>query len=287
MMGSSEAKIWAGKGAVVTGAASWIGRALARCCADEGMALVISDVDTAGLAVLGEELRSDGAQCHEIRTDVSKPEEVDTLADLAFAELGAVHLLFNNAGVLASGVLWDRPLGDWHWVLGVNLFGVIHGIRSFVPRMLEQAEPARVVNTASVAGITASPMLGPYTVSKHAVVALTETLQLELSLSNSPVQASVLCPGAVDTRIMDSEGTRPGALAGAEHSEVERAMHASMTDVTEKGMSPDELAARTFDAIAEGRFWILPHPEFADRAVERVRALAAGENPVFEAWTDE
>jgi NAD(P)-dependent dehydrogenase (short-subunit alcohol dehydrogenase family) len=251
------------------------------------MAVMVSDVDSAGLTALGEELRSHGATCLEVRTDVSKPEDVDALADRAFAELGGVHLLFNNAGVLTSGVLWDRPLGDWHWVLGVNLFGVIHGIRAFVPRMLEQAEPARVINTASVAGITASPMLGPYTVSKHAVVALTETLHLELSLSNSPVQASVLCPGAVDTGIMDSEGTRPDALPGAEHSEVERAMHGVLMDVTEKGMSPDELAARTFDAIAEDRFWILPHPDFADRAVERVGELAAGENPVFKAWTVE
>ena len=209
--------------------------------------------------------------------------EVQALADAVYRELGGAHLLFNNAGVLATGLCWERPASDWEWVLGVNLWGVIHGIRAFVPRMIASQEPAHVVNTASVAGLVSGPFLGPYTVSKHAVVALTETLHHELTLTGAPVRASVLCPGEVRTAIMDAARNRPKRPAGdATANPALAALEESLRESVRRGLEPDELADEVFRSVREDRFWILTHPEWKTRAEDRVRGLVEGRSPVFE-----
>jgi NAD(P)-dependent dehydrogenase (short-subunit alcohol dehydrogenase family) len=274
-----------GRVAVVTGAASGIGSALAARAASEGMHVALADVDEAGLRALAREIERSGARCLVKRTDVSRASEVEALADAVFRELGGVHLLFNNAGVLTTGLTWERPASDWEWVLGVNLWGVIHGIRSFVPRMIAQQEPGHVVNTASVAGLTTGPLLGPYTVTKHAVVALSETLHHELALTGSPIRASVLCPGEVRTGIMDAARNRPKKLASrVEPNPAFVGIEQALRESVRRGLEPDELADEVFQAIREERFWILTHPEFKALAEARVRGMVEGRNPVFEAW---
>ena len=188
-----------GKVAVITGAASGIGRALAQRCVQEGMKVVLADIEE-GATVLG------------VRTDVAQAAEVAALAQRTLESFGAVHLLFNNAGVAAGGPLWEMSLQDWEWVLGVNLWGVVHGIRTFVPLLLQQGSEAHIVNTASIAGLVSTPGLGVYNVTKHSVVTLSETLYQELQQTGAPVHVSVLCPGWVNTRIHQAERNRPPAL---------------------------------------------------------------------------
>jgi len=195
-------KAFQGKVAVVTGAASGIGRALAERCAQEGMKVVLADIEGQALLQASGDLAAQGAQTLAVPTDVSQAGEVETLARKAFEAYSAVHLLFNNAGVGAGTTAWESTLADWEWVLGVNLWGVIHGLRAFVPRMLAQETECHVVNTASVAGLL--PGRGVYGVSKHAVVALSEALSADLGQQRSKIGVSVLCPGYVNTRILDS-----------------------------------------------------------------------------------
>ncbi len=203
------------KVAVVTGAASGIGRALAEKSAQEGMKVVLADVEESALKQAEEELKASGAQVLAVRTDVSQAAEVEVLAQKTFDTYGAVHLLFNNAGVAAGTTVWESSLADWQWVLGVNLWGVIHGIHFFVPRMLAQDTEGHIVNTASSAGLVSSSGLGIYKVSKHGVVTLSETMALELAARGAKLKASVLCPEWVNTRITDAERNRPQALQNA------------------------------------------------------------------------
>src|SRR6266487_1234780 len=203
------------KVAVVTGAASGIGHALAEKSAQEGMKVVLADVEERALKQAEEELKASGADVLAVQTDVSKAADVETLAKQAFATYGGVHLLFNNAGVVAGTTLWESSMADWQWVLGVNLWGVIHGVHYCVPRMLEQETEGHIVNTASLAGLVSSPGGGIYSVSKHGVVTLSETLALELAARGAKLKASVLCPEWVNTRIMDAERNRPQALANS------------------------------------------------------------------------
>lgn len=271
-----------GKTAVVTGAASGIGRALAHRCASEGAHVVLADVDEPALATLRAEIEAAGGRALAIPTDVSDPDQVAALRDGAVQAFGAVHLLFNNAGVLLTRHSWDRTLQDWEWVLGVNLWGVIHGIRTFVPLLIAQGQPAHIVNTASVAGLTAGPMLGPYTVSKHGVVGLSETLYLELASLGSPVRVSCLCPGGVVTGIMEAERNRPAALADAAglDSSAEKATDELLRKgISAAGMGPDAVASKVFDAIRAERFWILTHPEYGDMIRQRVENVVEGRNP--------
>src|SRR5207248_8286700 len=208
-------KDFQGKVAVVTGAASGIGRALAGKSMQEGMKVVLADVEESALKQAEDELKASGAEVLAVRTDVSKAGEVEALAQQAFATYGAVHLLCNNAGVGAGTTVWGSSLADWQWVLGVNLWGVIHGIHFFVPRMLAQGSEGHIVNTASAAGLISSPGLGIYKVAKHGVVTLSETLALELAARGAKLKASVLCPEWVNTRIMDAERNRPQGLRNA------------------------------------------------------------------------
>ncbi|NBS58305.1 MAG: SDR family NAD(P)-dependent oxidoreductase, partial [Betaproteobacteria bacterium] len=201
-----------GKVAVVTGGAGGLGRAMAMHFAREGMHVALADIDQASLDVTAAELRALGVQAIGIRTDVSKAAEVDALAARVVAELGGVHVVCNNAGISPLGAAWENTLADWEWMLGVNLWGVIHGVRAFTPLLLAQDE-GHIVNTASVAGLINPPGSAMYNVTKHAVVALTETLFHDLAGRKSKVGCSVLCPAYVPTGIADSERSRPAALA--------------------------------------------------------------------------
>ncbi|HEV2859606.1 MAG TPA: SDR family NAD(P)-dependent oxidoreductase [Pyrinomonadaceae bacterium] len=276
-------KEFRGKVAVVTGAASGIGRALAERCAGEGMRVVLADVDEAGLAEAERELKEAGAEAVAVRTDVSKAGEVEALAQRTLDAFGAAHLLFNNVGVGAGTTVWESTQADWEWVLGVNLWGVIHGVRTFVPLMLGQGDECHVVNTASMAGLISGPALGVYKVAKHGVVALSETLCCELALMKSNVGVSVLCPGGVNTRIMDSERNRPAELrndsaVGSAHPAVAQA-EAMLHRIVGAGMPPSEVAAMVFDAIRDGRFYILTHEDWKTHVLKRMGDIVHGRNP--------
>lgn len=266
-----------GRVAVVTGGASGIGRALADAFAAAGARLVLADVETEALERAAEELRSAGAEVLAAPTDVADAEQMDALAARTLAELGAVHVVCNNAGVAGGGVMWELTTADWEFVLRVNLWGVIHGIRAFVPHLVAQNE-GHVVNTASMAGLISVPGLGPYNASKHAVVTLSETLAGELANAGAQVGVSVLCPGFVNTRIFDSERNRPSELVnpGSELSAAERDERNRLAgEFMAQAMAPGAVAEQVLDAIRTGRFYILTH-EGAEAAVaQRFEAIQA------------
>jgi len=270
------------KVAVVTGAASGIGRALAQCFAAEGMRVVLADIEVDRLQMAEQELRDSGAQVIAIKTDVANPDSVDALAEAALTAFGAIHVVCNNAGVgTVIGPIWERSVSDWKWVLGINLWGVIHGIRTFIPILLRQGEEAHVVNTASIAGLLAYPFpfMGVYNTSKHAIVALSETLSSELALLGSPVKVSVLCPGAVQTRIMDSErnrfdtsGRHPPSPEFVQAEETLRAM-------IEAGTLPQIVASLVVSAIHEDRLYIFPHAEYGEALRAQVEDIIGQRTP--------
>jgi NAD(P)-dependent dehydrogenase (short-subunit alcohol dehydrogenase family) len=264
-----------GQVAVVTGAASGIGRALALEAAGRGMRVALGDVDEAGLEETRRRVVALGVRSAARRTDVSDESDVVALADLAERELGGSHLLFNNAGVLVGGRVWERTLEDWHWVLGVNLFGVIHGVRVFVPRMLAAGEPAHVVNTASVGGLLSGPFLSPYVVSKHAVVALSEALRDELAAEHARVGVSVLCPGALRTGIWRSQRVRPPQLArtAAPSRDDERSFLEGMGAHIDASREAAAIAPLVFEAVRDERFWILPDPSFEPAIRQRMQGI--------------
>jgi NAD(P)-dependent dehydrogenase (short-subunit alcohol dehydrogenase family) len=268
-----------GKVAVVTGAASGIGRALAEKSVLEGMKVVLADVEERALEQTAEELHASGAQVLAVRTDVSQADAVEALAQKTFDTYGAVHLLFNNAGVIiADTTVWKSSLADWQWVLGVNLWGVIHGIHSFVPRMLAQDSEGHIVNTSSGHGLISSAGAGIYRVSKHGVVTLSETLALELAARGAKLKASVLCPGFVNTAIMDAARNRPQALANApaeQHMSPKAAALAAARaqasrQLIQAGLAPSQVADLVFDAIRREQFYILTQPEL-DRVGVQLR----------------
>jgi len=274
-----------GKVAVVTGAASGIGRATAERFAREGMKLVLADVEEKALADARDAMARGGADAIAVRTDVSKWEQVDALASRAFEAYGAVQVLCNNAGVGAGGVSWEMSGGDWEWVIGVNQWGVIHGIRAFVPRMIAQGE-GHVVNTASIAGLVTAPGMGAYCATKHAVVAMSECLHLDLAITGnaSKVHVSVLCPGWVKTNIADSERNRPESAPrrAGERTAQEQMMEQMMRAAIAGGIPAEEVAGKVLQAILEERFYILTHPRM-DKAVERrTRGILKGKAPEFD-----
>ena len=269
-----------GKVAVVTGGASGIDYALARGFAAEGARVVVGDVEAAALDRAVSELGDCGADIEGVVTDVTDPAQMQALADAAVTRFGGVHVFCNNAGVGGGGLLWEMPLSTWEWVIGVNLWGVIHGVRAFVPLLMQQTE-AHIVNTASVAGLVAAPFMGPYNASKHAVVAISETLHHELALSAPQVKVSVLCPGWVNTKIAQSARNRPAHLQEGAAPDPEAA--ALLRGFLEQGMPPDEVAAKVLEAIREERFWILTHDDegdfWVDGVNQRLRSLGARANP--------
>jgi NAD(P)-dependent dehydrogenase (short-subunit alcohol dehydrogenase family) len=276
-------KEFKGKVAVVTGAASGIGLGLAEACAREGMKVVLADVDEAALDEAERELKDAGAEVLAVRTDVSKAEDVEALARKTLEAFGAVHLLFNNAGVGAGTTVWESTLADWQWVLGVNLWGVIHGVRTFVPLMLEHGDECHVVNTSSAAGLISGPALGVYKVSKHGVVSLSETLYCELAIIKAKIGVSVLCPGGVNTRVMDSARNRPSELRNdsareSTHPAVVQA-DAMLRQLVEAGIRPSQVADAVFDAVREGRFYVLTHDDWKPLVRQRMNDILLGRNP--------
>lgn len=278
-----------GKVAVITGGASGIGLGLARKAAAEGMQLVLADIEQDALDAAAAELRALGAEVLPLRTDVSRLEDVEALAERAFGRFGAVHLLCNNAGVGSSvgGSVLTATIANWQWLLGVNLWGVIHGVHVFAPRLLQQNEPAHVVNTASVAGLMAGH-LGIYTVSKHAVVALSESLYEELSRMDTMLQAHVLCPGTVATALTGARRNRPASIAQEpDERDIEipgrREWLAGHSARIDAGMDPALVAQNTFAALREGRFYIYTHP-WDDAHMVKIRQrcadLLAARNPL-------
>jgi len=263
--------------AVITGAASGIGRGLAERFAAEGMKVVLADVEEERLAELEADLSAKGATVLAVKTDVSNPTEVENLAVQTLDTFGVVHILCNNAGVVCSRPVWEHTVADWEWVLGVNLWGVIHGIRSCVPRMLEQGDACYIVNTASILGLVGGGGEGIYKVSKHGVVVLSETLADELVQKGANIQVHVLCPGWVHTRILDSDRNRPDVLqnhATQTPSRLEtiggsRNVRAEM----EAGMSPAEVAEHVYNAIQTGTFYIHTHPEHKTWIRERMERI--------------
>ena len=278
-------KEFQGKVAVVTGAASGIGRALAERCAQEGMRVVLAGINEQTLMQASQELRDEGASVLAVQTDVSKAGDVEALAQKAFDTYGAVHLLFNNAGVGAGTIIWESTLADWEWTMDVNLWGVIHGIRAFVPRMIAQDTEGHIVNTASIAGLTSGPGLGIYKVTKYGVVTLSETLYHELALRGAKIKTSVLCPGFVKTRIMDGARNRPARLQN-DPAEVKMgpesvALIQFMLQAVEAGMSPEQVADIAFQAIRDETFYILTHPETKEAIRVRMEDILQEHNPTF------
>jgi NAD(P)-dependent dehydrogenase (short-subunit alcohol dehydrogenase family) len=265
-----------GRTAVITGAAGGIGRAIAERCVADGMNVVAADVDGAALAHTVAALREGGTRVEGVQIDVSKADQVEALAKQAYDAFGAVHLVVNNAGVAVSGKIWEHTLADWEWTMGVNLWGVIHGVRSFVPKMIAGGQPGHVVNVASMAGLTVNPMMGIYTVTKHAVVALTETLHHDLKIFAPALRASVLCPGWVATDITKSERNRPQHLAETQQS---TQLAGAMNALVASGLPPSRVADEVLAAVREDRFWIFTHPSFLGATKHRADEILSGKNP--------
>lgn len=262
-----------GKTAVVTGAASGIGLAVARRLAGEGMRLVLADIEEAPLREAEESLASAGREVLAVRTDVSVLEEIEALAAKSIERFGAVHVVHNNAGVVVGGPIETLSIEDWEWVLGVDLWSVIYGIRTFLPLMREAGE-GHMVSTASTAGLVAPATIGPYSVSKFGVVALSETLYRELGGERSPIGVSVLCPGPINTKIVQSDRNRPAESARTHTvTEAEKGFIDTSTAMLARGMDPADVADIVLDGIRERRFWLLTHAEWHDIVRQRVDAM--------------
>jgi NAD(P)-dependent dehydrogenase (short-subunit alcohol dehydrogenase family) len=247
--------------------------------ATEGMKVVLADIESDILMQTVGSLKKIGADVLAVRTDVAKAEDVENLARKTIECFGAVHVLANNAGVGSPpGPIWERTMEDWEWILGVNLWGVIHGIRVFVPIMLRQ-RIGHIVNTASLAGLVAGPLLGIYDSSKHAVVAISETLHFDLAMTDTSVRTSVICPGPVQTRIKHSERNRPGDLSHAAPSDAAVSGSDSLLSSPQRDIPPDIVADRVIQAIRNEQFYVLTHPEYKSYIRARMENIVAERNP--------
>jgi NAD(P)-dependent dehydrogenase (short-subunit alcohol dehydrogenase family) len=272
-----------GKTAVVTGAASGIGRALAERFADAKMHVVLADVEEAPLREAEEALLERGAEAIAVRTDVRTLESIEELQRRAVEAFGKVHVLCNNAGVGTGGLLWQQSDADWQWVLGVNLWGVINGVRAFLPAMIAHGEEAHIVNTASVAGLVAGPFQGAYNVSKFGVVALSETLYYELQVVQAKVGVSVLCPGFVSTRIADASRNRPEEFgAPGVAPDPDNPIGQMVRKMIADGMPPSDVAQQVFEAISAGRLYVLTHHDFDAAIRDRMEAIVDRRNPALQ-----
>lgn len=268
-----------GKVAVVTGAGSGIGRELALACAREGASVVLADVDERGMAQAAALIAPTGRDTLRVRCDVSKPADIEALADRTYERFGASHLLFNNAGVAVCGPTWTSTAEDWTWIVGINLMGVVHGVRTFVPRMLEQKDACHIVNTASVAGLLSLPGSGAYCVTKHGVVTLSECLRHELRIEGAAIGVSVLCPAFVATGIFESGRNRPKELA-ATNPLAKPYEEAGRKAVAAGRLSAADVARITLDAVKADRFYVLPHPKIKAAVESRMRDILDERDPV-------
>jgi NAD(P)-dependent dehydrogenase (short-subunit alcohol dehydrogenase family) len=272
-------KDFKGKVAVVTGAAGGIGRALAERFAAEGMSVVLADIDRAALAKTEQEMKSAGAAVVAVPADVSKADEVEALAKKTMDAFGAVHIVCNNAGVATpSATCWEAPLEDWQWIFGINFWGVIHGIRTFVPILLEQGE-GHIVNTASLAGVISSPLGGPYQATKHAVLTVSETLYGELKLHGGNVGVTVVCPGFVRTAILESVQQR---FALRPRTPLQEQLQKMYTQLIDASMPPSQVAGAVFQAVREERLYVFTHSEMMPLVQQRFDNILAGRNPDVE-----
>jgi len=259
---AGAAVIGPGRVAVVTGAASGIGRALAEAFVAEGSTVVLADLDGREAEATAEQLRVDGGAALAVTVDVSDPASVAQLATTTVDQLGRVDVLCNNAGVSTFNLIQDQTLDDWHWVFNVNMWGVVHGLASFLPILRSQPTPSHIVNTASMGGLMSGvPFIGPYAASKTAVVSISETLRQECAAYGLPIGVSVLCPSATDTRVLESERGRPVALGTERRTDDAEAMRMAIKSLCTgpDGATPAHVAARTLDAIRAGEFWIIPN----------------------------
>ncbi len=270
-----------GRTAVVTGAASGMGLALATRFVDAGMKVVMADIEADPLEEAAGKLRADGADVLAVPTDVSDGDQVDELAARAVDAFERVHVLCNNAGVGNSGMIATLTTADWSWVLGVNLWGVIHGLRAFLPGMLAHGEEGHVVNTSSMAGLFAAATMGPYCASKFAVVAISETLHQEMSITGSKIGVSVLCPGMVSTRIHQAERNRPGRDRGVVYDPNSRFGADAIDGAGALGdaLDPSVVAEHVHDAIAERRFYVITHPDWLGGVSTRMQAILDDGSP--------
>jgi NAD(P)-dependent dehydrogenase (short-subunit alcohol dehydrogenase family) len=264
-----------GKVAAVTGAASGLGRAMALAFADEGMDLALADVED--LAAVEKEIRARGVRAFAMRVDVSRGDEVDRFCSETISHLQKIHVVCNNAGVSPLGAVWESSAADWQWILGVNLWGVIHGVRAFTPHLLAQDE-GHIVNTASVAGLISPPGMGAYNVTKHAVVALSETLHQDLRERGSAVGVSVLCPAYVPTGIAESERNRPAELRNP--VEQTSARHEMLKKAVASGkLSAADVARAVVAAVKEERFYVLTHPRIKGAIQARMEDILGERSP--------
>ena len=278
-------KMFRGRVAVVTGAASGIGLALARRCASEGIKLVLADIEQAPLEKVAQEIEATGVETLAVRCDVSKLADVEALAQRTLDRFGKAHLLFNNAGVLVGGSICEAPLADFKWQFAVNTWGVLYGVRTFVPIMLAQDEECHIVNTSSMAGLTAMPFAGGYHMSKHAVLALSEVLYKELVATGSKIGVSVVCPELIRTGIATSERNRPVDLRPSPHEPPamgRELVEKTMLESVEAGADPEVISTRVFEALVEGRFYVLPEGEWRELADLRLEDIRLGRNPSLE-----
>lgn len=274
-----------GKVAVITGGASGLGLAMAKRFGAAGMKVVIGDIETGALADAEAALQASGIEAIGRRTDVARSDDLEALADAAYERFGAVHILANNAGVGGSpGAMWELSEADWRWVIDVDLWSVIHGVRAFVPRMISSGEEGHVINTASVAGLISGAVGGPYTVAKFGVVALSEQLYFELGRAQHPIGVSVLCPGFVNTRIYDSGRNRQESYGqpGNEQSPEREELREALAAMRETMIQPETIGNRVFDAVVENQLYIVePGSDAVSEAIQsRLDHVSDRSNPV-------
>jgi len=278
-------KVFEGKVAVVTGGASGIGWGIAERCAAEGMKVVIADIEEAALEKAAKTLKEGGAEVLTVRTDVSKIADVEALAQRTVDTFGGVHLLFNNAGVNTDISLrkpvWENTIADWEWMLGVNLWGVIHGVKVFLPIMMRQNTACHIVNTSSMAGLIAEPQLVIYAVTKQGIIALSEGLYIQLKERNSPIGVSVLCPAFVSSRLFEAERNRPAGLKNPAEPPNPRqpAQLVSQFNKVSPTLTPEQSADIVFKAIREGTFYIFTDPLVQELFRQRAENILKGRNP--------